>query len=129
MDIVDLDLLGVEAIRGCGLVGVGKHLCGAATDLSLRCLMKALEGGVKDGCGQGVKVRGVAMAMCCHHRCVWEELVGQDLLTQQGFTREDFDLITHMSSWATCGRRPEAKPEGKFKRTLSVIENVFLNNY
>lgn len=121
MDIVDLDLLGVEAVRGRGLVGVGKHLCGAATDLALRCMISTLQRGVAVGRGQGVKVCGVAIALCCHHRCVWDQLVGQDYLTQQGFTRDDFSLISHMTSWATCGCRPPASSQGKHMDTQSLI--------
>lgn len=113
MNIVDLDLLGVEVVKGHGVVGVAKHLCGAATDLALRCMVGALKRGVAAGRGQDVRVHGIAMALCCHHRCTWDQLVGRELLTQQGFTREDFDLLSHMTSWATCGSRPPPKDEGK----------------
>lgn len=111
MDIVDLDLSLVEAVKGCGLVGVGKHLCGAATDLALRCLVSTLH---KEGAGfGGVKVCGLAIALCCHHRCKWEELAGQEYMTQLGVTAEDFHLMSHMTSWAVCGQRPPPQQERK----------------
>ncbi|KAG8132692.1 hypothetical protein E2320_010537 [Naja naja] len=73
------------------LIGIGKHLCGAATDLALRCLVDTYvnsraeekEGPVtkriKTDCpGQKHSKRaaenwspiaGIVIALCCHHRC------------------------------------------------------------
>lgn len=39
IDIEDLDLAGVESLRGREFVGAGKHLCGPATDATLRCCL------------------------------------------------------------------------------------------
>lgn len=125
MDIVDLDLSRVEAVRGRGIVGVAKHLCGAATDLALRCLIRTHQlGSEVSGCGSlGTKVHGLAFALCCHHRCSWPELAGQEFLGQLGFTPEEFHIISHMTSWAVCGQRPpeEVKNEmkGEERRSLS----------
>lgn len=104
MDIKDLDLSRVEAVKGRGYVGVGKHLCGGATDMALRCMLNPkLRAGPS---GRGL--RGVAIALCCHHRCTWAELAGSDYMAQLGFTPEDFVLMSHMTSWGVCGRRPPA---------------------
>ena len=43
------------------------------------------------------------IALCCHHRCSWQSYVGKLFLQDQGFSREDFQLLTSISSWATCG--------------------------
>ena len=43
------------------------------------------------------------IALCCHHRCSWQSYVGKPFLQGQGFSREDFQLLTSISSWATCG--------------------------
>lgn len=48
------------------VVGIGKHLCGEATDLALRCLLGNGNGAGPDGKS---RVGGVAIATCCHHRC------------------------------------------------------------
>ena len=118
MDIGDLDLSRVDAVRGRGIVGVAKHLCGAATDLALRCLVHTHHRGAKvSGCGSHegsevsdvARVHGMAIALCCHHRCSWAELAGQEFLEQLGFTAEEFHLISHMTSWAVCGQRPPEK--------------------
>lgn len=103
MDIADLDLSKVAAVEGCDVVAVSKHLCGAATDLTLRCLC--------EGSKVKMELRGIAIALCCHHRCSWQQLVGQDFLMQLGFGAADFHLLSHMTSWAVCGRRPPKHDE------------------
>lgn len=43
MDIEHLNLGALECIKGCSnIVGVSKHLCGAATDLAIRCYCTTL---------------------------------------------------------------------------------------
>lgn len=113
MDIMHLDLNQVEALKGRGVVGVGKHVCGAATDLALRSLVRLLSSDndmgtkVNEGvAGPSTQLCGVAMALCCHHRCCWSQLVGREFLSELGFTPQDFHLISHMTSWAVCGTRP-----------------------
>ncbi|KAK2835117.1 hypothetical protein Q5P01_015601 [Channa striata] len=107
------------------LVGVGKHLCGAATDLALRCLLETPgfredseppqkrlktseqatdpDPGPDRGSGP---VLGLAVALCCHHRCEWRHYVGQQFFLQQGLGAAEFSAFCRMSSWATCGLRP-----------------------
>jgi hypothetical protein len=57
-DIGDLVLQDVPEVAGAdgSVVGVGKHLCGAATDFALRCLQAAVASG-------RVKARGESGAM------------------------------------------------------------------
>ena len=97
VDIGDLDLgraLTSDSVSPRGVVGVSKHLCGAATDLTLRCLAGTLP---------SQRLRGLMIALCCHHRCDWGSYVGKQFLMDQGFTRADFALLVSMTSWATCG--------------------------
>ena len=69
------------------MVGLSKHLCGVATDLTLRCLRNSCysdaaaptnvpptataataAGAGYGGCDGGkLKLHGVAIALCCHH--------------------------------------------------------------
>uniref|UniRef100_A0A2D4FGA3 tRNA:m(4)X modification enzyme TRM13 n=3 Tax=Micrurus TaxID=8634 RepID=A0A2D4FGA3_MICCO len=73
------------------LIGTGKHLCGAATDLALRCLVDTYvnsraeekEGSVtkrikidcpgqkhsKCAAENQSPIAGIVIALCCHHRC------------------------------------------------------------
>ncbi|KAJ0065585.1 hypothetical protein NL108_013493 [Boleophthalmus pectinirostris] len=131
VDIQHLDLGGVPLLREKGLpvVGVGKHLCGAATDLALRCLLEkphyheskepptkrlkstdpcpeaAQTCSPAEPCGPALAVVGLTVALCCHHRCQWRHYVGKDLFRQRGLGAEDFSAFCRMSSWATCGLR------------------------
>lgn len=137
VDIQHLDLSKVPLLRqrSLPLVGVGKHLCGAATDLALRCLLETpgLENATEppqkrlkpsepaelrpgddpgpapadSGSGPGSgSVLGLAVALCCHHRCEWRHYVGQQFFLQRGLGAAEFSAFCRMSSWATCGLRP-----------------------
>jgi tRNA:m4X modification enzyme len=48
------------------VVAMSKHLCGVATDLSLRALTTTLP---------MTKLKGIAIALCCHHACHWPDYV------------------------------------------------------
>ncbi|XP_078102869.1 tRNA:m(4)X modification enzyme TRM13 homolog isoform X2 [Sander vitreus] len=123
VDIQHLDLSKVPLLqqKKLPLVGVGKHLCGAATDLALRCLMetpgpreqiepppKRLRTSQPDTVEgvAGPAVEGVALALCCHHRCEWRHYVGRRFFLQRGLGAREFSAFCRMSSWATCGLRP-----------------------
>jgi hypothetical protein len=58
-------------------------VCGAATDLALRCMAPAE---VKRVAGPGIAVStvGVAIALCCYHRCSWSAYVNQPFVSQHG---------------------------------------------
>jgi len=101
IDIRDLDLrkhsflnehLAEEAMIAMG----SKHLCGAATCLSLSCALNR---------GEGQKVFDViAIALCCHHLCTWQSYANREMfLNDLGLRRRDFELIRCMSSWAISG--------------------------
>ncbi|XP_077462647.1 tRNA:m(4)X modification enzyme TRM13 homolog [Stigmatopora argus] len=97
IDIRHLDLSQVEALeRRPPLVAVGKHLCGAATDLALRCLFPT---------AKSPPVLGLAVALCCHHRCEWRHYAGRRFFSELGLGAADFADLCRMSGWATCGRR------------------------
>ncbi|XP_009957784.1 PREDICTED: tRNA:m(4)X modification enzyme TRM13 homolog, partial [Leptosomus discolor] len=114
------------------VVGIGKHLCGAATDLALRCLVESYTtccGGEteepapkrsrtdkteeasnnsannesnKDDCKP---VAGIVIALCCHHKCDWTHYVGREFFKSVGLGPVEFHYFQRMSSWATCGMR------------------------
>lgn len=103
-DIADLDL---RRLKACGeakhVVGVSKHLCGAATDLAIRCLVNdGSHAETNDSCIPG-RVKGLVIALCCHHRCEWRSYVGKAFLLENGIGRDEFLLIKRMVSWAVCG--------------------------
>uniref|UniRef100_A0A9L0TH94 tRNA:m(4)X modification enzyme TRM13 n=1 Tax=Equus caballus TaxID=9796 RepID=A0A9L0TH94_HORSE len=117
------------------VVGIGKHLCGMATDLALRCLVEtyaasceerneeplakrikndktekeintlAKEGNEKNVPEKWTPVAGIVIALCCHHRCDWRHYVGKEYFKALGLGAVEFHYFQRMSSWATCGMR------------------------
>ncbi|KAJ8277761.1 hypothetical protein GJAV_G00079580 [Gymnothorax javanicus] len=133
VDIQHLSLCKVPLLceKDLPVVGVGKHLCGAATDLALRCMLESPGGGSgerseqpprkrlkQDQLSEGpcenadpasakraVTVSGLAIALCCHHRCDWRHYVGKEFFRERGLGASEFSALQRMSSWATCGLR------------------------
>lgn len=125
IDIINLDLDKVEALRQHGeeprkLLAIGKHLCGGATDLSLRCLFKSKQNNRSDTTEPAEKkakkdslsttaenigdsLHGIVFALCCYHRCTWDTYVGLDFLRANDFTPTQFHWMTKMATWSTCG--------------------------
>lgn len=93
VDIQHLKMEGIPGLDTCDrIVGVGKHLCGGATDLALHCLSR---------CSRPV-VAGLVLALCCHHRCTWNTYSGFTFLQDSGFCPSEFYTLTALTSWATC---------------------------
>ncbi|OLY83368.1 tRNA:m(4)X modification enzyme TRM13 [Smittium mucronatum] len=83
IDIRDLDLSGLDELKIMNdsgkrnteyypIVAFSKHLCGAATDLALKCLQNYQKSG-------GI-VAGVVFALCCHHACKYSMYCNQKYL-------------------------------------------------
>ncbi|KFZ63636.1 tRNA:m(4)X modification enzyme TRM13, partial [Podiceps cristatus] len=114
------------------VVGIGKHLCGAATDLALRCLVEsyttccdgeneepapkrsrndktevASNKSVDNKSNEDNRkpVAGIVIALCCHHKCDWTHYVGREFFKSVGLGPVEFNYFQRMSSWATCGMR------------------------
>jgi tRNA:m4X modification enzyme len=85
----------------------GKHLCGVATDYALRCLKHALEDSQQsqDGENVNVKCKGLVLAVCCHHQCVYESFCGKEFLSALGIDSKLFYILRSITSWSTCGDR------------------------
>ncbi|XP_052210893.1 uncharacterized protein LOC127813563 [Diospyros lotus] len=103
IDIEDLKLNAVEALQGIPYLAIGKHLCGPATDMTLRCCLAEHhnQGPAAQGNGNaGCHLRGLAIATCCHHICQWKHYINKKYLSNLGITKEDFHAITWFTSWA-----------------------------
>ncbi|KAM5256598.1 tRNA:m(4)X modification enzyme TRM13 homolog isoform 3-T3 [Ctenodactylus gundi] len=135
IDIQHLCLSKIPVLREGNLpvVGIGKHLCGVATDLALRCLVETYaasyeerneeplakrikndktgkeintltkEGNEKNVPEKWTPVAGIVIALCCHHRCDWRHYVGKEYFRALGLGAVEFHYFQRMSSWATCG--------------------------
>ncbi|XP_066589491.1 tRNA:m(4)X modification enzyme TRM13 homolog [Prorops nasuta] len=97
-DIADLNLFGLTEIQMARhKVGIAKHLCGAATDLTLKCLTQKIAKNSKSNSD------GLVIAFCCHHRCDYTSYVGKKFFEQCNFTANEFPILCSIASWATCG--------------------------
>lgn len=112
-DIGDLNLDEIELLKEHQhLVALSKHLCGAATDMALRCMTVTSE-------DISEKFHAIFIATCCHHRCDISSYVSMNYLLEQGFEVSDFDVMCGITSWATCGTRKNElipKPEDSVER-------------
>lgn len=80
---------------------VSKHLCGAATCLTINSLVNMKE-----------KVKGTfCVALCCHQCCSWSAYPNKMFLKDVGLVREEedgekvFRMMCSITSWAVCGFR------------------------
>lgn len=89
IDIADFDITAVKSKHS--IVGIAKHLCGAATDLSIRGLRRC------------ERLHGLAIVTCCHHRCSWSTFHSRHFLPEWAQDERHFRITTLLSSWATCG--------------------------
>ncbi|KAH9290713.1 hypothetical protein KI387_034830, partial [Taxus chinensis] len=130
IDIKDLNLEAVESLKGFHYAAVGKHLCGPATDLALRCCFHGKNS--TDNVSEDVKTRGscpcikgLAIATCCHHLCQWKSYVNKSFFLNLGFTREEFCAITWLTSWALDGEHcSEHSDDMDLQADLSVCDTV-----
>jgi tRNA:m4X modification enzyme len=106
IDLADFDLSKIGYCSG-NVVGIGKHVCGNATDLSLRCLEQALMCKLSDvslDASRKCFLKGICIATCCHHRCTWEDYVGKTFFKEKlGGSAVEFEVLRLLSSWALMG--------------------------
>ncbi|CAK4629303.1 hypothetical protein LEN26_014209 [Aphanomyces euteiches] len=105
IDIRHLNLAGMEQVALKPVVCLSKHLCGVATDLSLRALANTLPPVAPSV--MSPHLVGLAVALCCHHACSWEDYVNPQYLLDMGFSSAEFKLMIPLSGWATCGMGTE----------------------
>ncbi|RUS18711.1 methyltransferase TRM13-domain-containing protein [Endogone sp. FLAS-F59071] len=117
-DIKDLDLSRVDALQGGGkkIVALSKHLCGSATDITLKCLIDTPLTKIqpKNYTALSSTIAGIVIALCCHQLCRWPMYPNPNFLAGVGFTQADFERACKMTSWAICGQRSKViEGEGK----------------
>jgi len=108
IDIKDLyldNIVETDFNNDRNFVGVSKHLCGAATDLTIQCILKNPV--------LSSKFQGMIVAMCCRHCCDYNMLfkASKEYLKDLGIEREGFKHLMKFASWAVNGRRPGMKDE------------------
>lgn len=99
IDIEHLDLdKFLESAQPTAVVGVSKHLCGVATDLTLKLIFNSslLES----------SFLGLVVAMCCRHACDYNQLLPESkaFLALHGIANAHaFKYIKVIVTWAVCG--------------------------
>ena len=114
------------SVQSPPLVFMGKHVCGVATDLSLRAVAKFLqataaiettkgteEGGATTalpaGIGYGTSEKsaaavrvGVVIATCCYHVCNYDDYVGVETWENElELTRAEFAVAQRSACWVS----------------------------
>ncbi|KAJ3070726.1 tRNA:m4X modification enzyme [Podochytrium sp. JEL0797] len=108
-DLVLREVLG-DGKEVDGVVCISKHLCGAATDLTLRCLQNYKDSNPR------VAVKAIVIALCCHHRCTLATYVNPGFIERLGFSPVEFSYLCYMSSWGAVAESitsttAESKPK------------------
>ena len=75
---------------------IAKHLCGAATDLTLRGLLPFVNS--EDNHTSQPEI-DLCIATCCHHVCNYADYVGKEWYHSQGFSADEFPTLRSWSSW------------------------------
>ncbi|WVZ61144.1 hypothetical protein U9M48_011062 [Paspalum notatum var. saurae] len=119
IDIEDLKLHGIEALRGLQFLAIGKHLCGPATDMTMTCCLP--ESYDQTGGHGKHSLRGLALATCCHHLCQWKHYANKSFLSGLGITEEEFHAMTWFSSWAVDGDHSSSDSSAGVEETSSEI--------
>ncbi|KAI8605742.1 methyltransferase TRM13-domain-containing protein [Dissophora ornata] len=106
MDIKDLVLAEVPELRRDyvekkPVVAISKHLCGGATDLTLKCLTN-FQQSEREKSPLPSPVKGILIALCCHQLCHHYMYPNQAFLKEIDISPEEFVYLTRMSSWAVC---------------------------
>lgn len=89
-------------------VAVSKHLCGVATDLTLRCIANSTT------LNEHARLKGLCIAMCCRHVCDADQYVNRLYIETflEKYSKDTsvnynsfFTSLRKICSWATSGRR------------------------
>ena len=108
IDIKDFDMVHAPFCNDAdALIAFGKHLCGSACDLSLRCLASWVRQSEEKR-----KFCAMTVALCCFHKCEWKSYPSKKWLKGLGFTKQDFDVLRTMTSWNTSGYATEKGLDG-----------------
>lgn len=96
------------------IVIISKHLCGVATDLTLTC--------IKNSPNVKSKLKCIEIALCCHHRCIWKDYVGQNTFKEFGFDCSAFEQLTKLSSWALLDPKNPERVSDEY--SLSIEQKI-----
>ena len=118
-----------SAVQILRVAAFGKHLCGGATDLSLRALATAFAGQGAEAEEPSVapttqpnalplalaprasELSAIAIATCCHHSCSWESYTGKLWWTRTlGASAAEFEVAARLTAWTVLEKGWTLKP-------------------
>ncbi|TPX31767.1 hypothetical protein SmJEL517_g04975 [Synchytrium microbalum] len=105
-DLKDVNFANMEALKsGRPIIAYSKHLCGVATDLSLRGLMAYVE-----ALGPDHNLEGIVIACCCHQLCQYKTFVLPEFLEELRFSGAEYERLRLVTSWRVCGSKEDRDP-------------------
>lgn len=120
---LDLDKF-LEDVDSKNMAIISKHLCGSATDLTLRLLFNSSL--IK---GEDKKLKGLLVATCCRHACSYEDLLpkSREFLSSKGFcSKQSFEFLKKAATWAVCGPQRDAETGTQRDSTTKTREEIGL---
>ncbi|GAM18312.1 hypothetical protein SAMD00019534_014870 [Acytostelium subglobosum LB1] len=118
IDIRHLDLSKVEQLEKSNFVIISKHLCGCATDFTLRCLANSITNNEK----LRQTFAGIGIATCCHHVCTLDSYINPKYVNDVlQLTPDEFQLLCSITSWASI--EPNKKKSKKAKLDGGAEDN------
>ncbi|KAJ8455524.1 hypothetical protein OPV22_035111 [Ensete ventricosum] len=124
IDIADFNLDEVHFLKGLRHLAIGKHLCGPATDLTIRCCLNREYNQSKETHSTSSHLQGIALATCCHHLCQWKHYTNTKFLLSLGIAEEEFHAMTWFTSWALdADHSSELSGMSHQETNLSTIED------
>lgn len=115
----------LESVNPSAVVGISKHLCGVATDLTLKCLLNLST--------TLANFKGLVVAMCCRHACNYNQLLpeSKSYLKDNGIEDETmFNVLKKVVTWAVCGTMTEQKVTSDLqeREKLGFIARTIIDN-
>lgn len=105
-------------------IGIAKHICGCALDMSATCLSRISKntnlknnGNNKIEIDNNINFKGLCFATCCHQRSHLNHFLGYELIKNNfSFTDLDFLLLFKCTSWTFESKNGDMSE--KYKKVL-----------
>ena len=116
IDIKDLSLKNYFDLYD-NFIFISKHLCGEAFELSMNKIINIInESKLNENFIK--KKFSILIATCCHYLLNSETYCNYELFQNFGFSKEDFNLMTRISSWGTLKEEEKNYKIGKKMKLL-----------
>ncbi|KAG9144362.1 hypothetical protein Leryth_024502 [Lithospermum erythrorhizon] len=118
IDIEDLKLDAVDSLKEVPYLAISKHLCGPATDMSMRCCIPEEH----QQNNAEFYLKGLALATCCHHLCQWKHYINKKYMLNLGISKEEFNALSWFTSWAVDADHCSKLSEIDYTSHLQIMD-------